>query len=215
MYCSKCGSELSDGAVFSPHCGNKIINTGDSPALENREYIAPTAATVSKSRKPFKLALIIIIPILVIAGLVLKFNVNKSGGNRTPEKLAENYIEAYYNLDSAKLVSCLPDFAVVKNAEYLGLSDSSRKTLIKALEERAKTSGEQKRNVKIISIKTDNVLSVNYDVFDFYGLSSSEKSKISEVLDLEVKYSLDDSDIENMEIICFKQGKNWYFLDMD
>lgn len=35
MYCSKCGTQLQQDAVFCPHCGNKIPNTTNNQTQAN------------------------------------------------------------------------------------------------------------------------------------------------------------------------------------
>lgn len=207
MFCSKCGANCDEGVSFCPNCGSSL----NSDIAQTNEK-----NTAKKPAKPSLKIILIFVVIFAVAltGIIL---LTKNGeGYSSPEKLAKAYVEAVFELDSEKLVSCLPDFMVEKNGNNYGLTNATRKELAKALKDEIKKSGEAKQKVEIISVDINRELSTGYDMFDYFGISSDEKEKISQVVELKVKCSLDNGKNERIfEIVCFEESNKWYILNVD
>ncbi len=205
MICLKCGTECDDSVSFCPNCGSSL-NSNDNQTNDN---------TVNKPTKsPLKLILILVVILAIVTtGIILLTN---NDGYNSPEKLANAFVEATFELDPEKLVSCFPDFMIEKNGNNYGLTNATRKELVKALKNEIKKSGETKQKVKIISVDINRELSTGYDMFDYFGISNDEKEKITRVVELNVKYSLgNENSEENFEIICFEESNKWYILNID
>ncbi|MBO5266198.1 MAG: zinc-ribbon domain-containing protein [Ruminiclostridium sp.] len=78
MYCSKCGKEISDSAVFCDKCGNKVGASIESEKIYTRETKSDGMSSEEKERK-LRAVIVFIMVCLISMGAVLALLAEDSG----------------------------------------------------------------------------------------------------------------------------------------
>lgn len=131
MFCSKCGSQIPEGAAFCPNCGQTVGNrpeNGNPSSFGNQQntgayqpggqyqsgpgqpYPAGSSGTAagSGSRKKIIAAVIAVLAVAVIV-IVLVINLFGGDGYSSYKKLIKDCTEAIFEGDGAEVIDALPE----------------------------------------------------------------------------------------------------------
>lgn len=169
------------------------------------EMLDPNAPTVRKEKKPVnKKALIIILcavgAALLIGGLLL-FLLLPSGGVKSPDALAESYVEAFNTHDTDKLGEYyLPDCLKVFNEEY---DDAGIPSYLYHYDEFYKDFGDCNITAYEVTDVTEYDADSYANMTDRYGMDISSGARIS------LSVSADGKEV-SLHLFAVKSGGGWY-----
>lgn len=134
MFCSKCGTEIPDNAVFCPECGNRLGNTGTGLNYQTK----PTYQTaVVPKRKKFYIIIAAIVGLAVIA-LVSFFLIRGAGRSRKTESwenAVDSYLESYIAGSPEECMEDIPEQVLTNLLGY-----ESKEDAIDSIYEQGKTN---------------------------------------------------------------------------
>lgn len=130
MWCSNCGTELTEGTKFCSNCGTAVSDTG------NTVTVNPTV-TDSPSKPKKKTGRVIILSLIL--GVILYSLI--SGIMGSPKKVAMDFAEAMLcDFNAKKMVSLMSEDFLNQSMENKGAE--TEKILISALKENLKAMEE-------------------------------------------------------------------------
>ena len=130
MWCSNCGTELTEGSKFCSNCGTAVSDTG------NTVTVNPTV-TDSPSKPKKKTGRVIILSLIL--GVILYSLI--SGIMGSPKKVAMDFAEAMLcDFNAKKMVSLMSEDFLNQSMENKGAE--TEKILISALKENLKAMEE-------------------------------------------------------------------------
>lgn len=169
------------------------------------EMLDPNAPAVRKEKKPVnKKALIIILcavgAALLIGGLLL-FLLLPSGGVKSPDALAESYVEAFNTHDTDKIGEYyLPDCLKVFNEEY---DDAGIPSYLYHYDEFYKDFGDCNITAYEVTDVTEYDADSYANMTDRYGMDISSGARIS------LSVSADGKEV-SLHLFAVKSGGGWY-----
>lgn len=130
MWCSNCGSELTEGTKFCSNCGTAVSDTGNT--------ITVNPAVTDLPAKPKKKTGRVIILSLILGVILYSLN---SGIMGSPKKVAMDFAEAMLcDFNAKKMVSLMSEDFLNQSMENKGAE--TEKILISALKENLKAMEE-------------------------------------------------------------------------
>lgn len=198
MTCERCGTKQKIGAPFCPHCG------------------APAPAV--KKVDPHRLRIHDFFSILVCVGAVLLvyFGVIAIRGYRSPEKAAENFVQALGTLDAETYLNCYPDFVIDDLMDNYGATDKSSLLLVV----RKKLSAYDRTVVQVRETEADHTYYDPYELEfvreylkDEFHLTNAQVERITNLCLVTVTYR-EDGETGSINIDCYKYDGRWYIFDL-
>ena len=176
MWCSNCGTELTEGTKFCGNCGTAVSDTGNAVTVN-------PAVTDSPSKPKKKTGRVIILSLIL--GVILYSLI--SGIMGSPKKVAMDFAEAMLcDFNAKKMVSLMSEDFLNQSMENTGAE--TEKILISVLKENSKAMDEFGESWKVkleyideYQTEDGNVkvaINVNYKgTGGFLGLSDKEKTE--------------------------------------
>lgn len=211
MYCGKCGSEVNNGVLFCPNCGEQLT----------QEYVINNSAAVKPAKKGVGKFLKIIIPAIVIIALAITAIVLVK--NNSYKKVAEKFYKAVETQDINLMKSIISQYwidyqiADYDTDEYLdGDIESVFIDVIEALDcgdnieiLSCTIINEKKADKDDLKALKDNI----YDWYAYYVYSEDEfNSSISDacVVTLRIKARGDeDTNMLTTDLLTVKENGKW------
>ncbi len=220
MFCSKCGSQLPEGAKFCGNCGAPVeeVNAvvSESPAVDDVYDAAETGRRLGNRD------LIIIGLAAIAAVVVIMLFAGIGNGFRKPIR---QYFKGYEQFDASKIADSMAPFIY----ESDGYSKSEYKADVQEELDQEKAYLSETGSFKISytienarNCGTYEISSVMDDMTLYYGLSESDIPNVRKMksvnLDITFEYSFDGEKHEETEAetaYVGKIGSKWYMIDMN
>lgn len=231
MFCQKCGQSIADGVSFCPFCGESTAPSAPTaPVYNNTQYTQPQVpasneavyagpvAPVPKKGKG-KLIGIIIAAVAIIAAAVILFIIFFTGADHgSAESVAESFITAQTDGDTAGYLDCMPEFLVEKLCEQAGVDGRGEleETLDAVLQAKLKLVESFKIGEPGIKEKYDREEMI--EILEDGGFSESDVKdiKIEGGAAVEIKVTINskdgESETDTVSVICIKIDSDWYVL---
>lgn len=212
MYCGKCGSEVNNGVLFCPNCGEQLTN---EYVIKNSEIKKPVKKI---SGKIFKIIIpIVVLIIFAVTATVLIKN------NNSYKKVIENFYKAVETQDIKLMKSTLAQYwidyqkADYDKEEYL---DSDIESIIADVIDSADCgenieilsctiTNEKKADKEDLKALKDNI----YDWYAYYIYSEDDfNSSISDACVVTVRIKVKGDEDVNMltsKILTIKENGKW------
>ncbi|MBQ6332727.1 MAG: zinc-ribbon domain-containing protein [Clostridia bacterium] len=212
MYCSKCGTYMSDADKFCPNCGTSIDGQ-PSPAV-----VTDPKPAHAPRKKLSKKALIGILAgagaVVIAVVLILIFTL---GGSNSPEGVFKKFFNAYANLDlQGMLDSSVPDEVLEYVLQDEGMSRSEFQRQLRnaqaEIDSYRKEYGEYYQRFRDITVVGSSAL----DRDDLEKLNAyynrnfkTGKYYITEAREVSVRLNYGYG-FETEEFVVFKVNGKWY-----
>ncbi len=212
MYCGKCGSEVHNGVVFCPNCGEQLV---EDHLINNSEGKKPMKQIPGKL---FKIIIsIVVIAIIAVVGIVL---IQDNSGY---EKVVEDFYKAVETQDIKLMKSTLAQYWIdYQTADYD--TDEYLNDDIENIIEDIIDDADCGDNIEILSCTItdekkatkDDLIALKDNIYDWYAyyvyseddFNSSVKDAC--VVTVRVKVKGDDSaDIFTSEMLVIKENGKW------
>ncbi len=212
MYCSKCGTYMSDADKFCPNCGTSIDGQPSPAVVTDPE---PAHAPRKKLSKKALIGILAGAAAVVIAVvLILIFTL---GGSNSPEGVLKKFFNAYANLDlQGMLDSSVPDEVLEYVLQDEGMSRSEFQRQLRnaqaEIDSYRKEYGEYYQLFRDITVVGSSAL----DRDDLENLNAyynrnfkTGKYYITEAREVSVRLN-DGYGFETAEFVVFKVNGKWY-----
>ncbi len=156
---------------------------------------------------------VIIVAVVVLAAIIAGAVAIAVNVSNTPERVAKKYAEGVITADADKVIGCLPDFLIEYYVEELGVEKTTKKELIKALEETLTEEDSQACDI-ISAVKKDKKIAEYTDDLKECRASKNDVEKMTDACVVQVKLLADGSE-QQMNIVCIKFENKWYVLEME
>lgn len=115
MFCSNCGANNADGSTFCQGCGAAL--SSDGSAASNVAMTAPLAPKKPVNKKVIIGIGIAAVVAIIVLVLVIVLNKDKNNIHKSPESIANAYLEAYMSKDYEGMLDCIYN-DVIEDREY-------------------------------------------------------------------------------------------------
>ncbi len=211
MYCSKCGTYMSDADKFCPNCGTSVDGQPSPAVVSDPEPVRAARKKLSKKALIGILAGAAAVVIAVV--LILVFTL---GGSNSPEGVIKKFVNAYATADLQGMLDCsIPDEVLEYVLQDEGMSRSEFQRQLKnaqsSIDSYRKEYGDYQRSYDITVVGSSALDRDDLEELNAYYNRNFKTGKyyITEAREVSVRLNYGYG-FETEEIVVFKVNGKWY-----